>query len=220
MAVTLATDALAAALRLSDSAEETAEATRLLGYATTAVQRHLGAAYDETPEPVVNEACIRLSAYLFDQPTVSRGTGFGAALYNSGAAAIMMPWKAVRAQTGDDDEDEVDAVEEEVVAPPPSRRIQLDHFTARAVAADIADGLTPGTYLAQVRGHPVAESVAVEYAFSPTAPAEDGDYFQAGPGETFTFAAGPGLAVWVRVAPATVAVLGAVEIEIAIARTA
>ena len=43
MAVTLTVDALKTALRLEDTTEETAEATRLLAYCTEAVTRHLGA---------------------------------------------------------------------------------------------------------------------------------------------------------------------------------
>ena len=41
MAVTITAVELAAALRLGDSAEETAEATRLLAYATEAVTKHV-----------------------------------------------------------------------------------------------------------------------------------------------------------------------------------
>ena len=97
MAVTLTAAGLAAALRLGSTTEETAEATRLLAYAIAAVSRHLGDAYDDAPEAVVNEAAIRLAGYLFDQPTTSRYSGHANALRNSGAAAILLPWRVHRA---------------------------------------------------------------------------------------------------------------------------
>lgn len=99
MAVTLTAAQLAAAIRLGSTTEETAEATRLLGYATEAISRHLGDAYATAPAPVVNEATIRLAAYLYDQPTVSRGDGFANAMRNSGAGRILLPYRVHRAGT-------------------------------------------------------------------------------------------------------------------------
>ena len=64
MAVTITQAELSAALRLGTSAEEVAEATRLLTYATEAVTQHAAAA----PPEVLNEAVIRLAGYFFDQP--------------------------------------------------------------------------------------------------------------------------------------------------------
>ena len=61
MAITLTPAGLAAALRLGDSPEETAEATRLLAYVTAAITKHLGAAFDGAPDAVVDEAAIRLA---------------------------------------------------------------------------------------------------------------------------------------------------------------
>ena len=107
MAVTITVAELAAALRLGDSAEETAEATRLRNYAIAAVSRHLGDAYEDTDAAVVNESAIRLSGYLFDQPTASRGMMYADALRNSGAAAILLPYRVHRAgstaETSSDD---------------------------------------------------------------------------------------------------------------------
>ena len=97
MALTLTTAALAAAVRVGDSAEETAEVTRLLTYATTEISRYLGSAYDTTPAPVVNEAAIRLCSYLFDQPTTSRGDSYANALRNSGAGRMLLPYRIHRA---------------------------------------------------------------------------------------------------------------------------
>ncbi len=88
MAVTLTVDALAAALRLGSTAEETAEATRLLAYATEAVTQHAA----DAPNVIHNEAVVRLAAYLFDQPTAGRGDGFANAMRNSGAGRILLPY--------------------------------------------------------------------------------------------------------------------------------
>ena len=55
MALTLTQVELSAAIRLGDSPEETAEATRLLGYVTAAISTHLADAYEDAPEAIVNE---------------------------------------------------------------------------------------------------------------------------------------------------------------------
>lgn len=96
MAVTITVAQLAAAIRVGDTTEETAEVTRLLAYATEAVERHLGSAFDGTPDVVVNEAIIRIAGYIFDSPTASRG-GFAIIIRNSGAAAILLPYRQHRA---------------------------------------------------------------------------------------------------------------------------
>ena len=57
MAVTLTIEELQAALRLGDSAEETAEVTRLHAYASEAVTRHAPQASDTA----MNEAVRRLT---------------------------------------------------------------------------------------------------------------------------------------------------------------
>ena len=92
MAVTIIAAELAAALRLGDTEEETAEATRLLAYTTAAVTRHVPVA----PDAVHNEAAIRLAGYLFDQPYAGRGASYANALRNSGAAAMLLPWRVHR----------------------------------------------------------------------------------------------------------------------------
>ena len=90
--MTLTAAQLAAALRLGDSTEETNEATRLLAYATEAVAK-----YADAPAATANEAAIRLASYLFDQPNAGRGVAFANALRNSGAAAILLPYRSHRA---------------------------------------------------------------------------------------------------------------------------
>ena len=93
MAVSLTSVQLANALRLGSSAEETAEVTRLLTYSTTAVTKHA----PNAPDEVLNEAAIRLSGYLFDQPNAGRGMAYANALRNSGAGAILLPYRVHRA---------------------------------------------------------------------------------------------------------------------------
>ena len=101
MALTLTQVELSAAIRLGDSTEETAEATRLLAYVTAAISRHLGDAYEAAPEAVVNEAGIRLAGYLFDQPNAGRGLSFANAGRNSGAWTILLPFRVHRAGSTD-----------------------------------------------------------------------------------------------------------------------
>ena len=93
MAVTLDVAGLIAALRLSDSPEELAEATRILAYAAEAVVQHAPNAVDSAH----NEAAVRLSAFLFDQPTASRGDSYANAMRQSGAARMLLPYRIHRA---------------------------------------------------------------------------------------------------------------------------
>ena len=97
MALTLTHVELSAAIRLGDSAEETAEALRLLAFTTEAISKHLGAAYAGAPGVIVNEAAIRLAGYLFDQPNAGRGVSFANAGRNSGAWTILLPYRVHRA---------------------------------------------------------------------------------------------------------------------------
>ena len=102
MALTLTQVELSAAIRLGDSTEEVAEATRLLAFTTEAISRHLGAAYEDAPEVIVNESAIRLAGYLYDQPNAGRGLSFANAGRNSGAWTILLPYRVHRAgSTGD-----------------------------------------------------------------------------------------------------------------------
>ena len=92
MAVTLTVAELLAALRLGDSAEETAEVERLLAYSTQAVTKHAPSAADTT----MNEAVRRLAGYLFDQPEAGRGDAYANAMRNSGAARMLLPYRVHR----------------------------------------------------------------------------------------------------------------------------
>ena len=93
MAVTISIPDLRAALRLGDSAEETAEITRLHAYASEAVTRHAPDAVDVAH----SEAVVRLVSYLFDQPAAARGAAFAHAGRNSGAWQILLPYRVHRA---------------------------------------------------------------------------------------------------------------------------
>ena len=83
---------LLSALRLGNSAEEVTEATRLLAYATLAVEQHAPTA----PDIAQNEAVRRLSGYLFDQPEAGRGMAYANALRSSGAARMLLPYRIHR----------------------------------------------------------------------------------------------------------------------------
>ena len=99
MAINLTVAALASAVRAGNTTEESAELTRLLTYAKTEISRYLGRAYATAPQSVVNEAAIRLVAYLYDMPNASRGAAFANALRNSGAGRMLLGYRVHRAGT-------------------------------------------------------------------------------------------------------------------------
>ena len=99
MAINLTVAALASAVRAGNTTEESAELTRLLTYAKTEISRYLGRAYTTAPQSVVNEAAIRLVAYLYDMPNASRGAAFANALRNSGAGRMLLGYRVHRAGT-------------------------------------------------------------------------------------------------------------------------
>ena len=93
MAITVSVSEVANAIRVGNTAEETAEVTRLLAYASEAIQRHLGNAFDSTPDTVVNEAVIRLTGGMYDTPSAARGDGFSNVMRSSGAARMLLPYR-------------------------------------------------------------------------------------------------------------------------------
>ena len=119
MVVTLSVAELSAALRLTDSAEETAEATRLLAYASEAVIQYAPDAVDTAH----TEACIRLASYIYDQPTAGRGDSYANALRNSGAARMLLPYRIHRAGYSD----------AEAVAQAHSRRLEVSGIPSPAL---------------------------------------------------------------------------------------
>ena len=102
MAVTINPTELAAAV---DGGVDATTATRLLAVARALVDRYAF----EAPEPIANEAAIRVVGYLLDQPaaalrtqtvgplTVEIETARQSALRHSGAMAMLSPWKIRRA---------------------------------------------------------------------------------------------------------------------------
>ena len=93
MAVTIDVPALAAAIRVGDSAEEMAEVQRLLAYATVAVEHHAPAA----PDLAHDMAVVRLVGQYFDQPNAVRGPMWANAMRNSGASRVLLPYRQHRA---------------------------------------------------------------------------------------------------------------------------
>ena len=96
--MTLTTADLVNALRLGSSAEELQEADRLLAYSSEAVVTYAPAASDLAH----SEACIRLSAFLYDRPNAGRGSGWSNAIRNSGAGAILGPYRTSPVATATD----------------------------------------------------------------------------------------------------------------------
>ena len=83
---------LQAALRLGDTAEETAEVTRLHAYCLEAVSQHAPTA----TETARNEACRRLAGHLYDMPEAARSDGYSNAMRSSGAARMLLPYRIHR----------------------------------------------------------------------------------------------------------------------------
>ena len=93
MPVDLTVAQLAAAIRVGSSTIETAEITRLLAYATVAVEHHA----PDAPDVVHNEAVIRLAGYSYDVPNAVSGSRWANAMRNSGAARMLLPYRVHRA---------------------------------------------------------------------------------------------------------------------------
>ena len=89
MAITLTALELAAAMRIGDTPEELAEATRQLAFASEAVTRHA----PDAPDVIQNEAVIRLAAYNYDRPFAASDGRYSNALRFSGAAAALLPYR-------------------------------------------------------------------------------------------------------------------------------
>lgn len=97
MAVTLTVEQLRAAVRYGSSSDELVELTRILTYATEAVTKYAPTASDVAHD----EAAIRLSAYILDQPNASRAAGYANAGQNSGAWSMLLPFRVHRAGSVD-----------------------------------------------------------------------------------------------------------------------
>ena len=104
VAVTLTAAELATAIRVGDTAEETAQVDRLLATATALVLRHA----PDAPGAIQTESVIRVAGALFDMPQAPRGAGYGDILRNTGVLSLTLPWRAHRAgiierDNGEDD---------------------------------------------------------------------------------------------------------------------
>ena len=95
MAVTITVQELAAAIRAGEAPEILSEITRLRSVAILQVEKHAS----EAPDAVKTEAVVRWVGYAFDRPTVARGSGLANSLVNSGAGALLLPWRVIRAGT-------------------------------------------------------------------------------------------------------------------------
>ena len=97
MAVTISAAALATAIRLGDSTEETAQSTRLLAVATEIVTRYA----PDAPDAIQDESVIRVAGYLYDAPQSVAGHAFADVIRNSGALALLAPYRVHRLGVAD-----------------------------------------------------------------------------------------------------------------------
>ena len=93
MAITITVAEIAAAIRVGDSSEETAEVSRIRDYAIVAIRQYLGDAYDDVDDVVLNMAATLLSGWLYDKPTTTSGFSFANAIKFSGAIRVLFPYK-------------------------------------------------------------------------------------------------------------------------------
>ena len=94
---------LGAALRITDGSAEPVEPirsilSRYLGVGQALVEQQAAAA----PEAIQDEAIIRMAAYLYDSPPAAAGSGFADAWRNSGASALVLRWRVIRASVGEE----------------------------------------------------------------------------------------------------------------------
>ena len=103
MSVTITAQELATAAGLSD-----AQATRLLPVATALVEREVN--NTSCPEPILNEACIRVCGWMKTQPqhfrskqidniSLDHDTRYHACMRLSGARTLLSSWRRHRATT-------------------------------------------------------------------------------------------------------------------------
>ena len=147
MAVTLTDSELRDALRLGDTGQETTEIARLLAYSIEAVTQYA----PDAPDPVHDEAAIRLSGYLYDSPFSSMGSRYSDPMRNSGAQQILNRYRVHRAGRIDQDTEE------------PMGYTTVGHRAIGGTAVDIASGLDRGRYRAYIGGASASTSVLVAY---------------------------------------------------------
>ena len=104
MALTLTQAELSAAIRLGDSTEEVAEATRLLTYVIEPLsEQHLGDAYEDAHlRPLSTKRRSALPDICSINRTQAVELSFANAGRNSGAWTILLPYRVHRAGTTGD----------------------------------------------------------------------------------------------------------------------
>ena len=93
MAVTLTIDQLAAYIRISDDTEERALAQRLLTVATAMVVKYA----PNAPDDIHNQAAAQVVGDMYDRPLSARGGDMSVSLRDSGALAMLTPYRDVAA---------------------------------------------------------------------------------------------------------------------------
>ena len=91
MAVSITVAETLRAVRAGSAQDETDEITRLLAVATQIVEDQ-----PDAPPAIQNEAAVRIVGYLYDQPAAG-AINFTNALRNSGAAALLRPYREIGA---------------------------------------------------------------------------------------------------------------------------
>ena len=96
VAVAITPADLGAALRIDLPADSDLSGLidRLIGASVQVCARFVGS---NAPNEVADESVVRLAGYIFDSPEAPMGTGFAGAFRNSGAMALLSPWKKRRA---------------------------------------------------------------------------------------------------------------------------
>lgn len=95
MAVSSTVSDVARSIRAVVSADVTAELTDLLAYASAEVTRIAPLA----PDPVHNRAAISIIGYIYDRPTAGREMAYANVIRNSGAGAMLLPYRKHRGGT-------------------------------------------------------------------------------------------------------------------------
>ena len=92
MAVTASVSDVARSIRAVVTTDVMAELTDLLAYASAEVTRIAPLA----PDVVHNRAAIAIVGYIYDRSTVGRGTAYANSIRNSGAGAMLLPYRSHR----------------------------------------------------------------------------------------------------------------------------
>ena len=92
MAVTATINDVSRSIRAVDSPDVLSELTDLLAYASAEVTRIAPLA----PDQVHNRAATSIVSYLYDRPTAGRETAYANVIRNSGAGAMLLPYRSHR----------------------------------------------------------------------------------------------------------------------------